>query len=141
MRTALTVAGCALVLGGLVGCGDDGGDSGTSGMPTNATSADFCANFKTLREELSSLDPSAEPSDAVSTLQDAADLIQETGTPENIPDNARAGLEATLTAIGELDPEDASPDEIGNLEDSFNEQEKGQADAFDEYLAGECELS
>lgn len=144
MRTALTLAGLALVTGGLAGCG--GGDSTpaagdgaeATALPTSADQGEFCANFQTLAEDLGQLDPQGDPSQAVRTLQDAAKRMRETGTPDGIPADARHGLEVTLDAIDSL-PRDATADDISKLDDDFTTQEKADSDAFDSYLAQECD--
>ncbi len=141
------LAGLALVAGGLAGCGggDDGGDStgaagdgGATALPAGADRAEFCANFQTLAEDLGQLDPQADPSQAVRTLKDAAKRMRETGTPADIPADARHGLEVTLDAIDGL-PRDATTDDISTLDDDFTTQERADSDAFDSYLAQECE--
>ena len=141
MRTALTLAGFVLVLGGLAGCGgsdSDGGDGGDSGgMPTSASKEDFCGNFQGLAEDLGKLDPQSDASTAVKALHDAADQMRETGTPEDIPDDARHGLEVTLDAISGL-PDDATSDDISNLETTLSEEDQKDAAAFDKYLSEEC---
>lgn len=141
-RTALSIAGLALVLGGLAGCGssDSGGGSdggSAAGMPTDASQEEFCANFKGLADDLSTLDPTGDASEAISTLQDAADQMAETGTPDGISDEARHGLEVTLAAIQGL-PDDATADDITNLESTLSEADKKDAQAFDDYLSEEC---
>ncbi|WP_395690450.1 hypothetical protein [Nocardioides sp.] len=137
-RTALTVAGVALALGTLAGCGgsDGGSDGGGGGMPTSASKEDFCGNFEQLAKDLGGLG-TGDASKAVSTLQSAADDMAATGTPEGIPDDARHGLEVTLDAISGL-PDDATVDDISNLEKSLSEEDQKDADAFDAYLSKEC---
>ena len=140
MRTALTLAGLVLVMGGLVGCGSDDssdGEADSSGMPTDASKEDFCANFQSLAENLAKQDPAKDPAAAVKALQDAVKQIRETGTPDGIPDDARNGLQVTIDAISGL-PEDASVDDLSSLEDELSKDEQDDADAFDSYLADEC---
>ncbi|MGY2701324.1 hypothetical protein [Nocardioides sp. HB32] len=147
MRTALALAGFVLVMGSLVGCNSDDssdGDTGSSGssgssgsMPTTASKEDFCANFRSLAEDLGQLDPKADPSSAVKTLKDAVAEMRSTGTPEDIPDDARHGLEVTLDALGGL-PDDASAEDISGLADTLSDAEQKDADAFDSYLGDEC---
>ena len=141
MRTATTLAGFVLVMGGLAGCGgsdsdgDSGGDSG--GMPTNASTEEFCGNFQSLSDDLSELDADSEASEAIKALHDAADSMRETGTPEDIPADARHGLEVTLDAVTEL-PEDADAEDISKLEDGMSEMDQEDSDAFDSYLSDTC---
>ena len=139
MRTALTIAGFALAMGGLVGCGgsDSGGSDSGGGMPTDASTSEFCQNFKDLTTDLGKVDPEGDGADAVSALKDAADQMESTGTPSDIPDEARSGLEVTLQAIQGL-PDDATLDDITNLEKTLSDAEQKDADAFDTYLQDTC---
>ncbi len=131
------MAGLVLTMGGLAGCGGDDGDSGSGGMPRDASSEDFCANFEQLSEDLGGVTPDSDPADAISTMQDASQEMRETGVPENATDEEAEGLEVTLDAIDELDP-DASLEDLGNLEDQFSKSDQEKADAFDDYLDEEC---
>lgn len=131
MKTALTLAGLALTMGGLVGCGGD------DGMPTDASSEDFCANFQQLSEDLGGFGEDADPKDAISALQDAADKIRETGVPESASDEEREGLEVTLDAIDGIDS-DASLEDISTLDETLSESEQKKSEAFDDYLEEEC---
>ncbi|MCB0896154.1 MAG: hypothetical protein KDB43_12400, partial [Nocardioidaceae bacterium] len=121
-----------------VGCGgSDSSDGSSGGMPTDATVEDFCGNFEDLQRNFGSLDTESDASEAVATLQDAADQMEKTGTPEDIPDDARNGLEVTLGAIQGL-PDDATVDDISNLENSLSDAEQKDADAFNAYLEDTC---
>ena len=143
MRTALTIAGFVLLTGGLVGCGSsDSGGSGSDGsssgdMPTSASKEEFCGNFQSLVQDLGKLDPTKDPSAAITALKDAADKMQATGTPDGIPDDARHGLEVTLTAIQGL-PADATTDDISKLDQTLSAGDQKDSDAFDAYLKDEC---
>ncbi|HEU5036848.1 MAG TPA: hypothetical protein VFT70_07580 [Nocardioides sp.] len=139
MRTATLLAGLVLVMGGLVGCGGSDGDSDgdSAGMPTNASKEEFCGNFQSLSDDLGELDPDSEASEAIKALHSAAGDMRSTGTPEDIPADARHGLEVTLDAITAL-PEDADAEDIGKLEDSLSEADQKDSDAFDSYLSDEC---
>jgi hypothetical protein len=137
MKTAITLAGLALALGGLVGCGgdDDGGDS--EGMPTNASSEEFCGNFEDLAKDLGTFNEDVDPAEAITAMQGASERMRETGVPENATDEQREGLEITLDAIDAID-EDATLEDLGSLEESFSDSEQEKADAFDDYLDEEC---
>ena len=141
-RTALTFAGLALLAGGLAGCGgsDSGGGSAgaeSTAMPSDASASDFCASFQSLRDDLGNLDPSADPSEIVKTVQDAADRIAQTGVPSDAPSQAQHGLEVTLEAIQGL-PANAKLKDISGLETSLSDSDKADAQAFDTYLAKTC---
>ena len=52
--------------------------------------------------------------------------MESTGTPSDIPDEARSGLEVTLQAIQGL-PDDATLDDITNLEKTLSDAEQKDA--------------
>ena len=137
MKTGLMVAGLVLTMGGLVGCGGDDGDGESGGLPRDASSEDFCANFEQLAEDLGAFSPDSDPSDAISKLQDASEKIRETGVPESATDEQAEGLEVTLDALDGIDP-DASLEDLGSLEDQFSEADQETAVACDDYLDEEC---
>ena len=70
-------------------------------------------------------------------LKKAAKRIEDVGTPEDIPDDAKEGLQLTLDAIAEL-PDDASAEDMAGLEDEFSEADKEKTDAFSKYLEETC---
>ena len=131
------MAGLVLTMGGLVGCGGDDGDSESGGLPRDASSEDFCANFEQLAKDLGAFSPDADPAEAITTMQDASGRMRDTGVPESASDDEAEGLEVTLDAIDGIDA-DASLDDLGSLEDQFSEAEQEKADAFDDYLDEEC---
>ena len=135
---ALTIASLALVLTGVAGCGDDGGD-GASGAPTDASVDDFCANFLTFGEEFGALGADEDPSAVIKAIKGIADDMIETGTPDDISDDAREGWEISLDAIKDI-PDDATQDELMELDSEFSDSEQEKSDAFDDYLAETCDL-
>ena len=150
MKTSLTIASLVLLAGGLVGCGsddnDNDGDTGTqggetsesTGMPSDASTEDFCGNFEQLAADLAKVSPEDDAAAGVKVLQDASASMRETGVPEDASDDIREGLEVTLDAIDAL-PEDATVDDIGALEDSFTKDDEEKAGAFDDYLDETCD--
>lgn len=133
MRAALTVAGLALAFGGLTGCG--GGDDGP---PADASKDDFCANFQALDDDLADVEDADVPG-AIKIIKDAISKIEETGTPEGIPDGARDGLQTTIDHINDLD-DDASQADLDEVGESLSDTEQKNSDAFDDYLEKTCDL-
>lgn len=132
MRAALTVAGLALAFGGLTGCGGD------DGPPTDASKDDFCANFQALNDDLAEL-ASEDTSEALEILKDAISEMEETGTPKDISDGARDGLQTTIDKVNELD-DDATGADLEKLDEEFSDAEQKNSDAFDDYLEKTCDL-
>lgn len=130
MKYALVAASLVLVAGSTAGCG--------GGAPTDASTADFCGVFEDFYEKVGELGADAENSDIVKALKETGEDLEEVGTPEDMPDDARAGFELTVETLSGLD-EDASEADLEELEKEFTDEETEQSDAFDEYLDKTCE--
>jgi hypothetical protein len=141
MKLGLLAATLVLVAGGAVGCGNDDGsggkaaDGGGGGGDDSASTEDFCAAFQAFSDDLEDVDASTENLGEI--LKKAAERIEDVGTPEDIPDDAKEGLELTLDAILDL-PDDASVEDMGGLESEFSEADKKKTDAFTDYLEKTC---
>jgi len=131
MKHSLLAASLVLVAGTAVGCG--GG-----GAPDSASTDDFCGVFEDFNATVAELGQDAENSELIGALKDTGEELEEIGTPEDIPEDARAGFELTVKTIADLD-EDASQEALDNLEEDFSEEEQKQSDAFNEYLSETCE--
>ncbi len=136
MKLGLLAASLVLVAGGAVGCGDDGGDGGGSAKKDEGTSTeDFCGAFQAFSDDL--VEVTGEEENLGEILKKAAERIEDVGTPDDIPDDAKEGLQLTLDAIAEL-PDDASAEDMSTLEDDFSEADKAKTDAFSTYLEETC---
>jgi len=133
---ALTVAGLALALGGLAGCGSDDSDGG--GSPTNASKEDFCSTFESMASDMQDVDPS-DPGAAVKAIKDAGDKLEETGTPEDMPDDARDGFEVIIKTLTGLD-DNASIEDLAKIGQDLSDSDEANSKAFDEYLSDTCDL-
>ncbi len=129
MKHALIAACLVLTAGTTAGCG--------GGPPEDASKADFCGTFDDIAKDMGDLDENAKDSDIVKAIKSAADKLEETGTPEGIPDDARKGFETEIQKIGDLD-DDASQDEVEKLDSDLSDDEQKQVDAFDEYVTKTC---
>lgn len=145
MRTALLAASLALVAATTVACGDDqdtdstsAGASSPSGAPTDASTEDFCGTFEDFVSETQALGAEPTAAQVVDALKGVAETLQEVGTPEDVPADARAGFELVVTTIEEL-PQDATEQQVSELDKDFSEEESAQSDAFDAYLQETCQ--
>jgi hypothetical protein len=130
MKLALTAASLVLVAGGAVACGgDDGGGDKT------ASKDDFCGAFEQFYKDLTGV--GEDDKDLVKVLKDAAKRIEDTGTPKDIPDDAKEGLEITLDAIDDL-PDDATADDVSELDSKLSDEDKKKTEAFSDYLDKTC---
>lgn len=130
MRTALLAASMTLVAVSTVGC--------SSGPPTDASADDFCGTFEKFVDEANSLGEEPDPKDVITALKKVGEELEEVGTPEGIPEDARAGFELTVETIKGLD-EDSTLEEIQTLDEDFTDAEQKQSDAFDAYLTETCD--
>ena len=135
MKLGLLTACLVLVAGGAVGCGDDGGDGGAAKDDESASTEDFCGAFQAFADDLA--DVTGQEENLGEILKKAAQRIEDVGTPKDIPDDAKEGLQLTLDAILDL-PDDASVEDMGSLEDEFSEADKKKTDAFSDYLEKTC---
>jgi hypothetical protein len=133
MKIALAVASLLLVAGGATACGDDGGGGG--GVDKGASKDEFCGAFQSFADDLMGI--TGDEKNLGEILKKAAKKIRDVGTPDDIPDDAKEGLEVTLDAIDDL-PDDATAEDITALEDKFSDAEKKKTEAFSTYLDKTC---
>ena len=135
MRLGLLAAGLVLVAGGAVGCGDDGGGGGGGG--DDAPSAkDFCGALKDFQDDFADADPTKDLKAYIQTLKDAADRLEDVGTPEDMPADAQDGFDFYVEKIKDLD-DDATLDDLAGIGDVSDEDQK-KLDALDDYVAKTC---
>ena len=130
MKHALLAASLVLVAGTTVGCG--------GGAPTDASTDDFCGVFDDFYATVGELGAEADDADVIKALKKTGEDLEEIGTPKDISEDARAGFELTVKTIADLD-EDATQEELDDLEKEFSDEETKQSDAFDEYLSETCD--
>jgi hypothetical protein len=132
MRAARAAAGCVLVAAAALGCSsDDGGDGAHEAPSTGA----FCDAVGQFRDDVHAADTDDIPA-YVRTLKAAARRLADVGTPDGIPDSARAGFELTVRRIEEL-PDDATPDDLERLGD-VDEDDQVTLDDLETYIERTC---
>lgn len=138
MRAAVTMAGMALVLAGLTGCGgdDDGGGSSASG---DASTDDFCAAFNGLYEKVLTQASEADSADMIKALKEWAADIEDVGTPDEMPEDARHGFEVFVDTAKDID-DDATLDDLQNLGDDLSEKDEKDGEAFSDWTTENCPL-
>lgn len=148
-RVRLTVTSAVLLVGVVTAsCGGGGGGEGGGedrGAPTDATEKEFCATQTSFLTDLLPQDVTNPevPSDADmarAVKAWGADLA-EVGTPEGIPDDARAGFEAIVEQAAQVDASDFSIEKLEELQGGgaeASEEARKQADAFATYLTETC---
>ncbi|MBL0746534.1 hypothetical protein [Nocardioides baculatus] len=141
-RTRLTVSATVLLIGAAASaCG--GGAGG--GAPTDASEKEFCQTQSSLLEDLLPEDMANPelPSDEqmAEAVKDWGSKLEEVGTPEDIPDDARKGFEAVVEQANEIDASDFSIEKLEELEAGGKDasaEAKKQAAAFEKYLTDTC---
>lgn len=114
-RPAAAVGAAVLLAFSLTACG---------GAPTDASKDDFCKV---------ALD---QPGDDVDAIHNWADDLEEVGTPEDIPDDARDGFETLIDVAKDINEDDLKED--SNFEDEFSDEEQDNFAAYGEYLTKTC---
>lgn len=133
MRAALTLAGLALALGALTACSDDGGDP-----PSDASKDDFCETFNGLVDDVLASD-AEEPAAMVQAVKQWASDIEEVGTPEEMPDDARHGFELFVEHAADLD-DDMGLEDLQSLGDDLGADDQADGAAFTEWTQQNCPL-
>jgi ABC-type phosphate transport system substrate-binding protein len=139
IRTRLALTSTVLVVGAVTSA--CGGGSG-SGAPTDASKDDFCKSYTELFTSMVGDGTSVPSNDEMAkAVKDWASALEETGTPSDISDDARAGFEDLIEQANDIDAEDFSIDKLEELAQGGNEaseEAKKQATAFATYLTDTC---
>jgi hypothetical protein len=139
--TKRALAATLILMAGITaGCGDSD-QPAASDPPEPATVEEFCGVFDDFFAEMSELTGTGDEPDQQAMIQavkGVADRLEEVGSPEDIPDDAQAGLDVTTEALQGL-PDDATQQDLAELETDFTEEEQTQTKAFDTYVTSTCE--
>lgn len=137
LKRPLAAAGAAVLLAlSLSACG--------GGAPTDASEADFC-------EAVQGNAGSAEFGQAfqdedwdklADLIKEQLEEIEEVGTPEDIPDDAREGFEIQLDQVGDLSADDVEKAFTDGEDNPFavevSDEEKEKVEAFTAYQVETC---
>ena len=128
MKPALLAATLVLVGGAAAGC--------AGGAPTDAAEKDFCETYNSLFTDMAEMADASEK-EIIVKIKEWGAKMDETGTPEDISDDARAGYEQTVAMLADLD-ENASQEDFDKIEQDLSDEEKKQVDEFDKYTTDTC---
>jgi hypothetical protein len=141
IRARLTVTSAVLLVGAVTAACGGGG----SGAPGDASEDGFCEAANSLLTDLMPEDLSTPevPSDEdmAEAVKDWGSRMEEVGTPEDISDDARAGFEAVLDQIEDIEASDFSAESLQELGDGgaeASEEVQRQAEAFGDYVTETC---
>lgn len=125
---AALAASLILVAGAATGCG--------GGSPSDASNESFCDAYDSLFTDMGAMAESDE-GELVEIIKAWGREMQETGTPDDIPEQAREGFEASMEMIEELD-ETTTPEDFDKLDQEMSEAQKDAVDAFDTWTTETC---
>ncbi|GHJ60832.1 hypothetical protein NOK12_33500 [Nocardioides sp. OK12] len=121
LRPLAGVAGLALVLGGAAACSSDE----PSAAPEDASQEDFCQVYA---------DIESDGGEDLDSVKEAVGRLVEVGTPDDIPDEARAGFET----LGELVREADDETDLETLGEDLGPEVQGSFVAFLGYVTETC---
>ncbi len=138
------VAAIVLVVAGVVGVavaltsGDDG-----KGDPGDTDDAGFCPAYQDYLDSFLRVDFEAPQEEQVQTmvnaLKDYAAALEDRGAPDDMPEDARDGMELFVGWADKLDPDDFSGiEDFESFEDQFSEEENAAGEAFFGYVEEVC---
>lgn len=144
IRTRISVTTAVLLVGAVTSaCG--GSSSGGGGAPTDASEKTFCDTQSSLIEDLLPDDltnPEVPSNEEMATaVKDWGKKLEDVGTPDGIPEDARAGFEAIVQQAKDINADDFSIDKLEELEQGGKDasaEVKKQATAFSDYLTDTC---
>jgi len=123
MKKTATIAASLMLVGfGATACGG-GGDS----APEDASVEDFCAALKGFGD-----------STDTTKVADVADKLKETGTPADIPADARKGFEFLIDNAEKIDDLGDKLDDQAAFEDAFSAEATTQLVALVTYFGTTC---
>ena len=124
-----------LLLGLLAGCGSD--DSSGAASDGGASTEEFCGAFVDLIQQAQEAGSDISDADAVKLAKDLAEKLEEIGTPEDMPADARRAFETAIDKINDL-PDDATRDEMDQAAGDLTDEEKADQEALSTYLTQKC---
>lgn len=129
MRIATFGGGLVLAAALLTGCGSDE-------PPADASEDEFCDAYSTLYDDMEVM-ASDDTGKMIEAMKEWSDAISESGTPEDIPAEAREGYELLVEEIDDVDP-DATEEELDQIGDDMGDEGEKTIDAFSEWATETC---
>ena len=155
LKLRIARAGAPVLLAlSLTACGSDSSGSpesapdaevtGAAAAPADASKADFCEAYTfepDFPDDPASLSEDEQVSLVSDTLQAIQDKLASAGTPSDIPDDARAGYELSVDAVGSLTEDEiraAVKAQEDPFTDLFDAGDQKNVDAFDTWSREYC---
>lgn len=124
LKPALVAATLILVGGTTAACG---------GAPDDASQADFCDAYVGGTADI--LKAGDDDKKMAAAVNDWGDKLEDTGTPDDIGEDARKGFEAVVDEAKDVEADDVKDFES---QDAFDGDEKGQVEALGKYVGDNC---
>ena len=126
-RPAVALGAAVLLALSLSACG---------GAPTDASEKDFCEAYNGFGEvgEIDEDDFEAQADAA----NDYAEELEEVGTPEGIPDDARKGFEVWVEVFGDINADDLEDEDAQKAIEDKYEDDEDDVEAFSAYVGETC---
>lgn len=128
MKLPLLAASLVLVAGTATACG---------GAPSDASTDDFCGAVQKIGETTLSSASESPSEDDIKAIKEVFADLEEVGTPEGIPDDAREGFEIITESVADID-DDASAEELEKADEDFSGDDEKKAEAFYQYVGETC---
>lgn len=132
-RRIAAAGSLSLFLGLTAACG------GSDGPRTDASVKEFCS---AVSEPDLAQEDMADKAKIQAAMEKWVDGLEKTGTPEDIPDDAREGFEIGVRQFDQIDW-NKSLEQIGKeveeIESDLSKAEKKKVDAFDAYQEKTCD--
>jgi hypothetical protein len=132
MKIALLTASLVLLGGTMTACGDDGAVSDDT-----VSTAEFCDAITEVQKAYAEVNPEEPTEEQVRGVKDAVEELADQGLPEDVSDEARAGLELIAAEIADV-PDDASAEDLEKAGEDFSEEDDAKSEAFDQYVEDTC---
>lgn len=132
MKLALLTASLLLAGGTLTACGDD-----PEGSEDTVSVNEFCGAILDVQEAYAEVDQDDPTEEQVRGVKDSVEALTEQGLPEDVSEDARAGLELIAEEVGDL-PDDASAEQLMTAGEDFSDEDEVKSDAFDDYVETTC---
>lgn len=138
LRTRAALAASTLVLAGsLAACGGD--SSGSDAAPQAASEAEFCKAYNSLFDSFSGATSQPSDADTVKAIKTWASTMKDTGTPKDIPADARRGFETVLETVDKIKDGDSQAD-ISKLTNGLDSSDQKDTEAFGNWATKTCPM-
>lgn len=129
MRAAVVVAAVALVL---AGCSGDSSSDGTVSVD------DFCATFNGMVEDVLTSDD--ESGSTAQVIKDAAERLDDIGAPEDMPEDAKRGVELFIENAADVQ-EDMGLEDLQRLGAGDTAQQRADREALATWVGKNCPMT